>query len=114
MRGVEDFLAWITGKANREIRRVALEGADAAKEDYLAVLKKKHSTTDEDSRYTGTVLGKPAEPRAVHIEGGEITSMKEWVERLKNSANSKSTSAVSSRRQSSALSSLEDMEEMEF
>jgi len=36
MRGVENFLAWITGKANREIRRVALEGADAGREDYLA------------------------------------------------------------------------------
>lgn len=36
MRGVENFLAWVTGKANREIRRVALEGADASTEDYLA------------------------------------------------------------------------------
>jgi transcription initiation factor TFIID subunit 3 len=35
MRGVENFVAWATGKVNREIRRVALEGADAAKEDYL-------------------------------------------------------------------------------
>ena len=35
MRGVENFVAWAIGKVNREIRRVALEGADAAKEDYL-------------------------------------------------------------------------------
>lgn len=35
MRGVEDFIKWITGKANMEIRRVALEGADG-KEDYLS------------------------------------------------------------------------------
>jgi len=114
MRGVENFMAWTFGKVNREIRRVALEGADGTAEDYLTVLKKKHSTTDEDSRYTGTILGKPAEPRAIKIEGGEIASMKEWADRLKKPGYSKTTSAISSRRQSSALSSLEDMEEMEF
>jgi len=36
MRGVEDFIAWVTGKTNHEIRRVALEGADAGQEDYLS------------------------------------------------------------------------------
>ncbi len=34
-RGVDAFLAWAMGKANQEIRRVALEGSDGAKEDYL-------------------------------------------------------------------------------
>lgn len=38
MRGVEGFLAWATGRANKEIRRVALEGPDGAKEDYLTGL----------------------------------------------------------------------------
>jgi len=114
MRGVEDFISWIVGKTNREIRRIALEGADAGQEDYLSVLKKKHSTTDEDSRYTGTVLGKPAELRKVKVEGGDITSMKEWANRLKQSANTNSTPGLSSRRQSSALSSLADMDEMEL
>jgi transcription initiation factor TFIID subunit 3 len=37
-RGVDAFLAWDMGKANREIRRVALEGGDGAKEDYLTGL----------------------------------------------------------------------------
>lgn len=37
-RGVDAFLAWAMGKANREIRRVALEGGDGAKEDYLTGL----------------------------------------------------------------------------
>lgn len=105
MRGVENFVAWATGKVNREIRRVALEGADATKEDYLTVLKKKHGTTDEESRYTGTILGKPAEPRAVKIEGGDIASMGEWLESLKKSK-SKITSVASSRPASSDLSSL--------
>lgn len=37
MRGVEDFMTWITGKVNKEIRRVASEAGDAAANaDYLA------------------------------------------------------------------------------
>ncbi len=82
----------------------------------IPVLKKKHSTTaDEDSRYVGTILGRPAERRVIKVEGGEIGSLKEWAERMKNPP--KSTSAFSSsRRQSSVLSSLgdEDMEDMVF
>merc|ERR1712098_743797 len=73
-RGVDSFLAWARGPDNREIRRVALEGAEGAKDDYLAVLKQKHAAADEDSRYTGTLLGKPAELRAVKVEGGDISS----------------------------------------
>lgn len=85
----------------------------------MAVLKKKHSVADEDSRYTGTVLGKPAEPRAVRIEGAEFTSLKEWTERMRGSPSketNKTISIMSSRRQSSALSSLgdESMGSMEF
>lgn len=34
-RGVDAFLAWARGPGNREIRRVALEGAEGAQEDYL-------------------------------------------------------------------------------
>lgn len=60
---------------------------------------------DEDSRYTGTVLGKPAEPRPVKVEGGEVSNIKEWEESLR--AASKLTSLVSSRRASSELSSLD-------
>ena len=37
-RGVDSFLAWARGPDNREIRRVALEGAEGAKDDYLAGL----------------------------------------------------------------------------
>ena len=130
MSGVEDFVSWATGGCNREIRRVALEGGDGAKEDYLTglsqlmrafcraddlkALKKKHSTTDEDSRYNGTILGKAPEPRTVNVEGGDISSVREWAERLKTSP--KTISTTSSRRQSSVLSSLGDqmMEDMEF
>lgn len=76
----------------------------------FAVLKKKHSTAmDEDARYTGTVLGKPAERRAIKVEGGEITSLKEWAERTRNPPKPPSANS-SSRRQSSELSTLGDEE----
>jgi transcription initiation factor TFIID subunit 3 len=37
-RGVDAFLAWAVGPVNREIRRVALDGGDGAKDDYLTGL----------------------------------------------------------------------------
>jgi transcription initiation factor TFIID subunit 3 len=35
LRGVEAFLSWATGPGNHEIRRIALEGSEGAREDYL-------------------------------------------------------------------------------
>lgn len=35
-RGVEGFVGWAMGAENAEIRRIALEGAEGAKEDYLS------------------------------------------------------------------------------
>jgi len=105
-RGVEAFLAWVTGKANQEIRRVALEGSDGLQEDYLAVLKKKHGATDEDSRYSGTILGKAAKPRTVKVEGGDISSVKEWAKRLKTTSTPPSIPSTP-RPQSSDLSDLD-------
>lgn len=92
LRGLDSFLSWFTGPANREIRRIAgyipSEGdvVDAdllEKEDYLTVLKKKHSKTGEESRYAGTVLGKDAEEHPVTIEGGAATSIGEWALQIK-------------------------------
>lgn len=34
-RGVEAFIAWAKGPANMEIRRIALDGPEGAKDDYL-------------------------------------------------------------------------------
>lgn len=34
-RGVDLFIEWAKGSANKEIRRVALEGGDEGKDDYL-------------------------------------------------------------------------------
>lgn len=114
LRGVENFIAWAMGSGNREIRRIALEGSDGARDDYLTALKKKHSTADEQSRYNGTVLGKPAEPRVVKVEGSDITSLKEWTQKLRSPPAPVTVLTTSSRRQSSALSSLGDQSMMEM
>lgn len=87
LRGLDAFLGWFSGPANREIRRVAgflpsegdMIGPDDAleKEDFLTALKKKHSKTGEESRYAGTVLGKNAEEHPIVIEGG-APSIADW------------------------------------
>lgn len=85
-KDVREFIAWITGDKNKEIRRVAglvSEGAmDAQAEDFLTILKKKHSKTGEEARYQGSALGIPAEDRPVKIEGGPVETMHEWNSRL--------------------------------
>ena len=53
-----------------------------------AVLKKKHSKTGEESRYQGTVLGKPAEERPIRIEGGDYDSIQAWEARLRKTQDS--------------------------
>jgi len=92
MRGLESFLAWFSGPSNREIRRVAgflpsegdvVDADSLEKEDYLTVLKKKHSKTGEESRYQGTVLGKSAEEYPIVIEGG-AESIKDWGMQIKS------------------------------
>ena len=49
-RGVDAFIAWATGPENTEIRRVALEGGDGSKDNYLAG----SFTVTERSIYTPT------------------------------------------------------------
>lgn len=43
---VDDFINWATGSKAQEIRRIALEGSDGAKEDYLTGLFTKFSYLD--------------------------------------------------------------------
>jgi len=84
---VRHFVDWFAGTMNREIRKIAgllpddgqvVElGAPVVKEDYLTVLKKKHSKTGDESRFQGSVLGKDAETRTVVIDGGP-KSIQEW------------------------------------
>ncbi|KAF4287456.1 hypothetical protein CNMCM8689_008768 [Aspergillus fumigatus] len=93
-RGLENFLGWFTGPANREIRRVAgflpsegdmIDPESLEKEDFLTALKKKHSKTGEESRYAGTVLGKSAEEHPIIIEGG-VPSIQEWSHQVRSRA----------------------------
>jgi len=44
---------------------------------------KKHSKTGVDSRYQGTILGKPAEVKPIKIEGGPVESIEEWCQKTR-------------------------------
>ena len=119
LRGLDGFLSWFSGPANREIRRIAAflpsEGdmidADALeKEDYLTSLKKKHSKTGEESRYAGTVLGRSADDHPVIIEGG-APSIHEWGAQMRSRRAYASTSGSSA--VSSAPGSLSDVDAMD-
>jgi transcription initiation factor TFIID subunit 3 len=44
-RGVDAFLEWAMGPENKEIRRIALEGSDDGKEDYLTGRSSKASSS---------------------------------------------------------------------
>jgi transcription initiation factor TFIID subunit 3 len=39
---------------------------------------KKHSKTGVESRFQGTVLGHPSDPKPIRIEGGPADSIHEW------------------------------------
>ncbi|KAI9744577.1 MAG: hypothetical protein M1818_002106 [Claussenomyces sp. TS43310] len=107
-RGVDCFIAWAMGPANKEIIRVALEGADDDAGNYLDALMKKFDKSEDTSRYHGTILGASGEPRHITVEGGDVTSITEWAEKLRKRSEFQITSKSSSRRQSSDLSSLGD------
>jgi transcription initiation factor TFIID subunit 3 len=47
-RGMDNFISWATGPSNREIRRIAFEGGDGSKDDYLTGMLS-HHTKDESS-----------------------------------------------------------------
>lgn len=84
-RGVDAFVAWAAGPVNKEIKRIALDGSDEAT-DYLNALKLKHSKNDDDSRYTGSLLGKPIDHGHVEVEGGKYHSISVWEEKMKEAA----------------------------
>ncbi|KAH7399537.1 hypothetical protein BKA66DRAFT_437082 [Pyrenochaeta sp. MPI-SDFR-AT-0127] len=94
---VNEFIEWIKGEQNKEIRRIAgtykpvatnpTEQLDQPEmEDYLNTLMKKHSKTGVESRFQGTVLGVPAEPKIVKIEGGGADSIEEWCRKTRERA----------------------------
>lgn len=120
LRGVDAFLGWFLGPTNREIRRIAglvpsegdvIDAASIEKEDYLSVLKKKHSKTGEESRYAGTVLGRDGEDHLIEIEGGAASSIRDWGMQVKAR---EPFSESESSSMSSAPSSLSDAEGMDI
>ena len=84
---VRDFIDWVKGDQNKEIKRIAglqqqhitetTELDTIEMEDYLVTLMKKHSKTGVEARFQGTVLGQPADPKPIKIEGGPET-LEEW------------------------------------
>ncbi|CAK7229394.1 hypothetical protein SBRCBS47491_007232 [Sporothrix bragantina] len=116
VRPIAEFVDWVAGARNREIRRIALDGDDddGATTDYLAALKKKHSKTGEDSKYSSTVLGK-GNVGAEHgeafvggvgadvvVEGGDCPSIASWREKR-----------IEARQQPRALTPVRDDDEDE-
>ena len=57
---------------------------------------KKHSKTGVESRFQGTVLGVPAEPKTIKIEGGAADSIEEWCRKTRE----RSAQAAESRQES--------------
>lgn len=106
---VTTFIDWIKGDYNKELGRVAgtlkpvptaTEALDAVEmEDYLNTLMKKHSKTGVESRFQGTALGHPAEPRPVKIEGGSVDSIQEWCRKTRERSAKMAASAAESQEQ---------------
>ncbi|KAF2831069.1 hypothetical protein CC86DRAFT_442924 [Ophiobolus disseminans] len=109
---VKEFIDWVKGDQNKEIRRIAgtlkplptgpADLDELEMEDYLNSLMKKHSKTGVESRFQGTVLGVPAEPKTVKIEGGGAESIEEWCRRTRE----KAADAAASKHGSSRATSL--------
>ncbi|KAG5979991.1 hypothetical protein E4U43_006795 [Claviceps pusilla] len=78
-RVVEEFVGWFAGQRMRELMDMGVGDGEIEATDYLSALKKKHSKTAEDSKYTGTVIGKPLDTiTEIQVEGGPVTSIDEW------------------------------------
>lgn len=117
--GVDSFISWAKGEKNRKIRKVAGalqeqndldEAADEPVTDYLSALKKKHNKNDQDSKYAGTILGKGIDHGEILIEGGDVTSIREWSQKMRDATQRPRDGSPDSRPPSSGLSSLADDE----
>ncbi|CAO2656970.1 Nn.00g057730.m01.CDS01 [Neocucurbitaria sp. VM-36] len=120
---VNEFIEWIMGEQNKEIRRIAgtykpvatnpTEQLDQLEmEDYLNTLMKKHSKTGVESRFQGTVLGVPAEPRTIKIEGGGADSIEEWCRKTRERAAKAAESKRESREPTSHVVTREPSEDV--
>lgn len=139
---VREFADWVKGDQNKEIMRVAgtlmsvaanpIEQLDQLEmEDYLnsmyflreqknpeltpfPALMKKHSKTGVESRYQGTVLGVPSEPKTVKIEGGGAESIEEWCRRTREKAAKAAESKHDASGATSRVATREPSEDVEM
>ncbi|KAI0164749.1 hypothetical protein GGR57DRAFT_450463 [Xylariaceae sp. FL1272] len=138
MRGVQEFISWAKGRKNTRIRKVAGIAAPAGAvaagavaedgtveerpTDYLDALRRKHNKTDQDSKYAGTLLGRPIDHGEILVEGGPDTSLAAWAAKMHESSlrppelERPADDGDGSRPPSSGLSSLadEEVEMMDF
>ncbi|KAG5973993.1 hypothetical protein E4U58_003769 [Claviceps cyperi] len=78
---VDEFVEWFAGQRMRELMLIGRGNGEIEATDYLSALKKKHSKTAEESKYTGTVIGKPLDTISeIQVEGGPVTSIDEWIQ----------------------------------
>ncbi|KAG6111797.1 hypothetical protein E4U14_002275 [Claviceps sp. LM454 group G7] len=78
---VDEFVEWFAGQRMRELMLIGRGDGEIEATDYLSALKKKHSKTAEESKYTGTVIGKPLDTISeIQVEGGPVTSIDEWIQ----------------------------------
>lgn len=81
VRGVEEFIEWFSGQRMRELMEMGVGDGDIDATDYLNALKKKHSKTVEESKYSGTVIGKSLDVVAeIQVEGGPVKTISEWIQ----------------------------------
>ncbi|CAN9368100.1 unnamed protein product [Alternaria alternata] len=120
---VTEFIEWVKGDQNKEIRRIAgiykpvatnpTEQLDQEEmEDFLNTLMKKHSKTGVESRFQGTVLGVPAEPKTIKIEGGGAESIEEWNRRTRERAAKAAESKRESRETTNHIETREPSEDV--
>ncbi|KAJ4372425.1 hypothetical protein N0V83_004199 [Neocucurbitaria cava] len=120
---VHEFIEWVMGEQNKEIRRIAgtykpvatnpTEQLDQLEmEDYLNTLMKKHSKTGVESRFQGTVLGVPSDPRTVKIEGGGADSIEDWCRKTREKAAKAAESKRESREPTSHVVTREPSEDV--
>ena len=106
-RGVEEFLQWFSGPRMKELMDMGKGDGESDATDYLSgesaplpatlplnepftrntqltpnisALTKKHSKTGDDTKWHGTILGKPLDTVSeMQVEGGSVTTIEQWI-----------------------------------